>query len=160
MDPAQPSPKPYRLKPAGSAPATPRQKDFLRSLSIPIPPDLSKSEASRLLSEARARGWQGDSPTEAQMVCLQRLGVPHPDRLTKGEAAALIQRAADRHRRQKAERVRRRESLTFGLAVLGGVVGAALGSAFGWPGVFVGLPVGAAIGYQRGAAAARRLRRG
>ena len=147
-------------------PATERQTELLRSLSVDVPPNLSKAAASNLISATYARRWQGDPITEAQMARLRRYGIVFTAATTKGEAADLIDawlqahpNAEARHQRQKAERSRIREVLTFGLAAVGGVVGTVLGASFGGMGALAGLVVGAAVGFQQGTAAARRFGR-
>ena len=147
-------------------PPTGRQLDLLRSLSVQLPPNLTKAAASQLISEASQRKWQGEPLTGGQAARLRRYGIHHTAQTSKGEAAALIDawleahpNAEARHQRQKSERVRLRDALTFGLTALGGVVGAAIGASFGIVGALVGLAVGAAAGFSQGSSLARRFGR-
>ena len=158
---------PYQPVAALLDPPTERQKALLRSLSVEVPPNLTKAAASDLISGAYRRKWQKEPITEGQTARLRRYGIGFTASTSKGEAAALIDAwlrahpdAEARHQRQKAERVRLRDGFTFGLAAAGAALGTLIGASFGVVGALVGLTVGAAAGYQQGAAAARRLRRG
>lgn len=73
------------------APATPKQIEALRKWKKDVPANLTKGQASDLMTAASAGSWRNDPATAKQMRALRYHRIEfNPDTVTKGEAGRLL----------------------------------------------------------------------
>lgn len=76
------------------APASDKQKEGLRKWGIQFHSDITKGEASDLMTQAAASSWKNDPATAKQMRALRRIGADFNDQtITKGEATRALNEA-------------------------------------------------------------------